>query len=185
MPGIVNSMLPWLMFPVFLDWTDRNYSFAALIALGISLCLSALRLKDGYVVDWTVVTSISLTAVVGLVMSEAGLLAYWPLFMPAALMCMCWASLALGRPFTIQYAKKETPKEFWGSAIFKQVNVQISTVWGICFTLTFILSLLAIPYQPYWPLFVIAKYLLILSAMVFSRVLPEFLVARLEAQVDA
>lgn len=37
------------------------------------------------------------------------------------------------RPFTVAYAKKETPEEHWGSPLFMRVNYVISGVWAGAF----------------------------------------------------
>ncbi|GFE51614.1 hypothetical protein So717_33670 [Roseobacter cerasinus] len=185
MPGIVISMLPWLMFPPLLDWTDQNVFKAALVALVVSLCLSGRRLLQGYAADWTVVGSMALIATLSLSSAQDVVRAHWPLIMPFGLTCMCWTSIALRRPFTIPYAKAETPSDHWDSPIFLQINMWISAIWGTCFGLALVASLLAAAFHPLWPIFLIAKYLLILSAMVLSRLFPDFYIARLEAKADA
>ena len=39
-------------------------------------------------------------------------------------------SLAIGRPFTLQYARERVPEQFWDSPIFMAVNRAISWVWA-------------------------------------------------------
>jgi hypothetical protein len=42
-------------------------------------------------------------------------------------------SLAIRRPFTLQYARESVPKEYWRHPIFIRTNDFISGVWGLNF----------------------------------------------------
>jgi hypothetical protein len=48
---------------------------------------------------------------------------------------IAWASLAIRRPFTLGIAKQSTPGELWGRPEFLRVNVIITLVWAVSFTL--------------------------------------------------
>jgi hypothetical protein len=37
---------------------------------------------------------------------------------------------ASSRPFTEEYARQSTPREYWGSPTFRSVNRVISAAWG-------------------------------------------------------
>ena len=39
-------------------------------------------------------------------------------------------SLAIGAPFTLQYARERVPKEYWASPLFLATNQRITGVWG-------------------------------------------------------
>jgi len=43
------------------------------------------------------------------------------------------ATLAIGQPFTIQYAREETPREYWDSPVFLHINQMITAVWAGAF----------------------------------------------------
>jgi hypothetical protein len=42
-------------------------------------------------------------------------------------------SLAVGKPFTLQYAREQVPREFWESPEFRKTNYVISSVWALAF----------------------------------------------------
>jgi len=42
-------------------------------------------------------------------------------------------SLLVRQPFTLQYAKEQTPEEYWDSPTFLRVNYVITAVWGLAF----------------------------------------------------
>jgi hypothetical protein len=64
----------------------------------------------------------------------AGVHAYTQAISHGWLTLLMWASLALGAPFTMTFAKRETSPDVWASARFRQVNVVITTIWAGCFT---------------------------------------------------
>ncbi|MFD1812639.1 hypothetical protein [Rhodococcus gannanensis] len=35
------------------------------------------------------------------------------------------------RPFTAEYAKKTTPREYWDSPLFRRINLVLSAAWGV------------------------------------------------------
>ena len=46
------------------------------------------------------------------------------------------------RPFTAGYAKASTPRELWGSPVFKKINRVLSATWGVALVVIGIASLL-------------------------------------------
>lgn len=47
------------------------------------------------------------------------------------LLAIILASLALRRPFTLQYAREQVPAEHWGSPVFLRTNMVISAGWAV------------------------------------------------------
>jgi hypothetical protein len=51
----------------------------------------------------------------------------------AGLLAIVLVSLAVRRPFTLQYAREQVPEQFWATPRFMAVNCAISSVWAGCF----------------------------------------------------
>ena len=49
------------------------------------------------------------------------------------LLAIVLVSLAIGMPFTLQYARESVPHEFWTSPIFMTTNRRITGVWAAAF----------------------------------------------------
>jgi hypothetical protein len=49
------------------------------------------------------------------------------------LLAIAVASLALGRPFTLQYARERVPEPVWALPVFYTTNRLITTVWAGAF----------------------------------------------------
>jgi hypothetical protein len=42
-------------------------------------------------------------------------------------------SMAIGKPFTLQYARERVPAERWKSPRFARINLVITSVWALAF----------------------------------------------------
>ena len=56
------------------------------------------------------------------------------LLIDAGLLAIVLISIALRRPFTIQYARERTSPELWNSPEFRRVNYIITWAWAAAFT---------------------------------------------------
>jgi hypothetical protein len=131
-PGsnVFVSFGPWIAVWVL----TSNHSFVPglLIATGLSVALIVWSYASGdhpKLLDWGTLGSFVLLTIVALVGDEAWL-GYWlsPL-LNVALLAVMVGSLAVGHPFTIDYAKEEAPPEVWDSPEFAHVNRVITLVW--------------------------------------------------------
>ena len=137
--AIFLGFVPWIVFSVVAG--PSTWMWAALAAFLCSLILS--------VPSWRSTRSIS-------VLDAAGLLFFGALVVLALVLdratlqpiedraqllssvviaLVALGSLAVGRPFTEYYARQQTPREYWNSPTFKQINRVITAVWGLVFVL--------------------------------------------------
>ena len=68
----------------------------------------------------------------------------------AGLLIIVLASMALRRPFTLQYAREGVAPELWNTPEFLRVNYVISSTWAVAFALM-VLAELALLYVPQIP----------------------------------
>lgn len=68
----------------------------------------------------------------------------------AGLLLIVLTSMAVGRPFTLQYAKEQVAPEFWDRPEFIRTNYVISAVWALAFAVMVAaeLALLTLPNMP-------------------------------------
>jgi hypothetical protein len=83
-------------------------------------------------------------------------------------------SLAVGRPFTLQYAQEQVASEFWGHPDFVRINNTITAVWALAFFVMVIaeLALLYLPGVPHG-VGVVAIVLALVGAVKFTGWYPE------------
>ncbi len=60
-----------------------------------------------------------------------------------ALGIIALGSIVFGHPFTVDYAKEEAPPEAWHTAVFKRINLVLTSVWTVVFLVCGALGLIA------------------------------------------
>jgi hypothetical protein len=98
------------------------------------------------------------------------------------LLLIVLASMALRRPFTLQYAREKVPPELWGNPVFIRTNYIITAVWAAAFAVTVIADLLLLYASDIRPALGIAlTALAIAGAFKFTAWYPERVRASLSA----
>lgn len=72
------------------------------------------------------------------------------LVVDAGLLLIVLSSLAIGQPFTLQYARESAPADVWGTPRFLEVNRTITLVWAAAFAVL-VLADAAMIYVPEIP----------------------------------
>jgi hypothetical protein len=90
------------------------------------------------------------------------------------LLLIVLVSLAVGRPFTLQYAREQVPPEFWSNSKFVRTNTMITVIWALAFAVM-VIAELALLYIPEMPprIGVIAVILALVGAVKFTGWYPE------------
>lgn len=135
LPIVIRILLgfsPWLLFGALLPLAGLLP--ASLTALTASLALCVLdRLRGSYkapeLVAAAFFAALPLCAPLGW---------DWPvhnlgLAIHLALSAMAFGSIAIGSPFTLQYARDDWPREYWHLPQFVTVNRLMTAVWGVLF----------------------------------------------------
>ncbi len=90
------------------------------------------------------------------------------------LLAIVLVTLAVGRPFTLQYARAQVAPELWGSAAFVRTNYVITAVWALAFAVMTAAEF-ALVYVPAVPhrVGVIAVVMALVGAFKFTSWYPE------------
>jgi len=84
-----------------------------------------------------------------------------------------WVTLFIGFPFTIQYAREQTPPEVWKEPLFMRLNVILTVVFGVVFTINAGLGVLALKTGNLLMLGLLLPLSLLVAAIVFSSRYPK------------
>jgi hypothetical protein len=114
--------------------------------------------------------------VIGLVASD-GMIAFLELWAGEltniVLAVFVIGTILVRRPFTLAYAKKQAPEEYWDTPLFKKINYMISGVWAAAFVFSAVVGLIgdAILKDPnnFW-----TGWVLQLAALFFAIAYTEF-----------
>lgn len=132
--AIFLGFVPWIVFSVVAG--PSTWMWAALAALVCTLVLSVpdwRRSRSISVLDAAALVFFAVLVVLALVLDRAALAPIEDraqLLSSVVIAVVALGSLAVGRPFTEFYAKRETPREYWDSPTFRQINRVLTGLWG-------------------------------------------------------
>ena len=133
----LSGIVPWILFSVLSS--PGRFEIAVCTALGLALLALWLGHRRGfgvYALDVLGVAFFAALAVVGLVVDEGSIefLEVWAGELTNVVLAVfVIATIAFRRPFTLAYAKKNAPEEYWDSPLFLRINYVISSVWAAAF----------------------------------------------------
>ncbi len=133
------GMSPWIIFSVLVG--PGRYEFAVGVALGLAVLIFVLGrvVHRGSAVKLLEITDIvffALLAGIGIAASPDTLHwleTYAGELSNLALVVIAFGSLAVGMPFTMQYARESVGREHWNSPQFLRANQVITGAWGLAF----------------------------------------------------
>ncbi|OSC38735.1 hypothetical protein [Mycobacterium decipiens] len=131
------GLVPWVLLSVFS--TPGHFEVAVCVALGVSVVTMWLSSRRGisiHALEAFGAAFFAGLAVLGAVASPSVIrwLELWAgEITNVALVSFVIATLIARRPFTLAYAKEETPREHWDSPLFIRINYVISGIWAAAF----------------------------------------------------
>ncbi|MHC1563334.1 DUF3159 domain-containing protein [Actinomycetospora sp. C-140] len=137
--SIFLGFVPWIVFSVVAG--PSTWEWAALAALACSLILAVpdwRRSRSISILDAAALVFFAVLFVLSLVLDRAALQPIEDraqLLSSVVIALVALGSLAVGRPFTEFYAKKQAPPEVWNTPTFKQVNRVLTGLWGVVFVI--------------------------------------------------
>lgn len=131
MGTLLLGFVPWLLFLFFAGHSLQSLEWATLLCLAASLTFGFGELRNGFILQWG-----TLLFFTGCVLSVNVLHNFWiathmDLLANISLAGIIWLTLAAGRPFALQYARKNLPKERWNDPNVIGTCRFITLVWGI------------------------------------------------------
>jgi hypothetical protein len=134
--GILLGFAPFILFALLTNISDSLALWAAFASA------FALSIRDFAQTRILRVLDVGSTILFGLLALYAGFiqpglsLQAVRLAVDCGLLLIAAASMAIGNPFTLQYAREQTPREFWNSPVFIRTNYIITAVWTLSFLAT-------------------------------------------------
>ena len=135
-PSILISFLPWIVFAIASSFFGLKIGALIGLVLQIAFFIPMAR-KRAYTILEAYSLVFFVILVIGfLVLDEQSIenLTRWSAALSyGGLALITWATIAIGNPFTIQYARRVTPKEWWNSELFLSSNLSIALGWAVAF----------------------------------------------------
>jgi hypothetical protein len=129
----LRGFLPWIAYPVAAALADWRVAALAALALGVAALATSRRAAGADVFTVAAVAFFAALTAVACVDPTSGVHRYVGALTPATLGVAALVSIAVRQPFTIPFAKRVAPAEFWGTPMFMHINVVLSAVWATSF----------------------------------------------------
>jgi hypothetical protein len=129
--GILLGLVPFCVFFVLVQLTGTNVGLWGATAVSAALMLrEGLRGRSAKVLDAGTLALFTFLAICGSVTR-----ANWPVttvrtMLDSGLLSIMVFSLAIRRPFTLEYARDQVAIDLWRSPRFVQTNYYISSAWA-------------------------------------------------------
>ena len=137
---LLVGFLPWIAFGVLAGPSLVQLEVAMAVSLALSVILGYSQLKKGFILPWGTVLFFVSGLVLVLGLKNVWYMRHLGILSPASLAAITWISLALGRPFVLDFAKESTPKELWDRPEFRASCYHLTIVWGILFICSTLVS---------------------------------------------
>jgi len=144
--GAVSNLgfVVWVVYGIL--YVLGHWTAAAVAGLAIMLAIVAHenRAANVKIIDLTslgffVLALIMLLTVGDQIFNRYHIILVWGVFA-----VVTWATILIGLPFTLQNARERMPREVWSEPLFHRVNLWLTSVWGLIFTLDTILAIVAL-----------------------------------------
>jgi len=130
------GFMPWLLFLFFSGQTFSSLERSIIIGLLASLIFGFKELRGGFLLQWgTLIFFITCVITVD-VMKSIWVAKSMGIISNGFLACLIWGTIFIGKPFTLQYARAELPKERWNDPALIRSCQFLAVVWA--FLLTFL-----------------------------------------------
>jgi hypothetical protein len=134
--GILLGFAPFILFSLL---TNISVSLALWVAFAAAF---AIGIRDFAHTRILRVLDVGSTILFGLLALYAGFIQpslsvqAVRLAVDCGLLLIAATSMAIRNPFTLQYAREQTPQEFWNTPVFIRTNYIITAVWTLAFLVT-------------------------------------------------
>lgn len=140
--GILKLLLafaPWLAFLFIAHGGLLRLKIGLAVALLLSVVMGLARLHRG-VILWVGLVFFTFATVMVLVFQDMWAIRHMGVLASGALALGSWLSVALRRPFTLEYAKEHTDASLWNDPLFIHTNMLLTSLWATVFSLNTLLA---------------------------------------------
>jgi hypothetical protein len=130
---LLLSFAPWIAFLIIAKDTMARVEIGLIAALVLSIVMAVLKLHRG-IIMWVGLLFFTAATIAVLGFHNIWTVRHLGVLANGALALGSWITLAIGKPFTLEYARAHTDPSKWNDPVFIRVNVQLTSVWASVFT---------------------------------------------------
>jgi hypothetical protein len=139
---LLISFSPWIVFGVLAGHSLVQLEICLVVCLLLSVAVNWTDLKNKLIVPLATFLYFLIICLLVIPLQMYVVIPYIGLASNLVLTLIAFGSIAVGNSFTIQYAKKEVPKEKWNDHNFIKINQVLTGFWGLLFLIGTVKSII-------------------------------------------
>ena len=170
--GLVLGFLPWLLFLFLSGHSLASLERATIISLVASLAFGFRELKQGFILSWGTLLFFAMCVIMVNLFHVMWVAMYMDLLSNSALALVMWLTLLMGKPFVLQYARRDLPVERWNDPGMIHGCNQMTIVWASLMSVSVLLSIIrrsSLFHFPGWVYFGLSL-VIIISGLAYTTV---------------
>jgi len=136
---LLLTFAPWLSFLIIARDSLFRLKLGLVVALVLSVVMGITRLHRG-VILWAGLLFFTYATVAVALLNNMWTAQHMGLMANGALAVSTWLTIAIRKPFTLDYAREHTDPSLWDNPLFIRTNVVIASAWGLIFSVNAILA---------------------------------------------
>jgi len=131
--GLLLGFAPFILFGILAGTSVTQLEIAIAVCLAASILIGYKDLRRGFLLSWGTLIFFVFLLISVVFLKNVWVMTHVSILLNGSLAAITWISLAVGRPFTEQYARLEVDKSRWDNPIFIRTNRIMTAVWGCIF----------------------------------------------------
>lgn len=171
---LLLSFAPWIVYNFLIGNTLLSKKIAIIVALFLTIVLNVKKLKKGFILELGTLIFFILLGVWIFILPNSEVVKYMSIITNPALATIIIFSLIVRKPFTLQYAQKNTPSFLWNTKAFLKVNDTITIAWALSFLLLTFFQISVVNFRYNASTYIIAEVLIYSVVVYFSKNYPNW-----------
>jgi hypothetical protein len=136
---LLLAFAPWIAFLIIAHGSLFRLKLGLVIALALCVVMGVTRLHRG-VILWAGLCFFMFATIAVVMFENVWTVQHMSVLASGTLAVFAAASLMVGKPFTLDYAREHTDPALWNRPEFLRTNFVITLVWTLSFTANAILA---------------------------------------------
>lgn len=173
---LLLGFMPWILLLFLAGHSLASLEKAIIICLLASIFLGFNELRKGFMLQWGTFLFFTFCFISLNLLKITWVATRMSVLANGMLASIMWISVLLGRPFALQYARKDLPKERWNDPSLIKSCQFITVIWGALMLLAVAISLLKKTHPGFYPEWVYfdASILIIVSGITFTIIYKHY-----------
>jgi len=138
--GLLLGFVPRIVYGLLAGKTVQSVIFALGAATAVTLIAGYSDLRKGMILTWATFVLFGGGFVAVAIVGVTEIIPWMGVVVYAVLAAVTFGSMAVGLPFTLQYARAMVDRSLWEKPGFIRVNQIMTGVWGAAFAINLLLS---------------------------------------------